>query len=119
MQTKNLLSFIQHKKGCSRIPRIMQYKDRVLNTPTEIVNGFSEYSKSVYAPHNNILSNEISIDRNTNFYCCYQEVFQALKQPDWRLTFLEELMLRYDGTTKRNALTSCRCFKVIKSIINF
>ena len=59
---KKFWSFIQHKKGSSRIPGIMQYKDRILNTPTEIVNGFSEYFKSVYGPHNNILTNETSID---------------------------------------------------------
>ncbi|KAK9869116.1 hypothetical protein WA026_002874 [Henosepilachna vigintioctopunctata] len=42
-------SFIQDKRGCTRIPGIMQHEQSVYNNPNDIVNAFADYFSSVYS----------------------------------------------------------------------
>ena len=45
---KAFWSFIQNKKGGTRIPCFMRYKDSDLSSPTDIVDAFGEFFDSVY-----------------------------------------------------------------------
>lgn len=48
--SKHFWSFIQMKKGTSRIPGVMRNNDLILNSPEAIVNALGEYFSSVYLP---------------------------------------------------------------------
>lgn len=51
---KNFWSYVQNKKGSSRIPSNMCYNTSNYDNPLDIVNGFANYFSSVYLPKANV-----------------------------------------------------------------
>ncbi|XP_063931859.1 uncharacterized protein LOC135143848 [Zophobas morio] len=75
-------TFIQKKKGSTRIPGLMNFNNQKLTSPEDIVNAFGEYFKSVYNPSNV----NINIPAKTLYYhpvsvttMSQDEVIAALK----------------------------------------
>lgn len=86
---KNFWSYVQSKKNSTRIPgKVTGSNNETLDTPQDIVNGFSEYFNSVYLPKSQITPNH----SHSNFpsievkHINESEIIQATKRLKNKMT---------------------------------
>ena len=80
---KKIWSFIDYKKGRTRIPGSMEFNNVKLESPQSIVNAFGEYFSSVYVKSDpNNLPSTLHLIQNLNLTISYiseDEIIEALK----------------------------------------
>lgn len=64
----NFWSYVQSKRGTSRIPGKLHCETKYYDEPQAIVNGFADYFSSVFSPKSNITTHN-SLSNITNYPC--------------------------------------------------